>query len=64
MFEKMRSFLTEYWWGLFVILLGMAIIWATFNVTDSRPITAHDMGEGVRCYTFNTSIDCLQISPR
>ncbi len=31
------------------------------GVFDSRPITAHDMGDGVHCYTFNTNIACLQV---
>lgn len=61
MFEKIRSFLKKYWEFLFIGLLGMIVIWATLNVFDSRPITSHDMGGGVRCYTFNTNIDCLEV---
>ena len=61
MFDKIRSFLKDYWWFIFVAFLGVIIIWGVLGVFDSRPITVHDMGDGVTCYAFNTNIDCLDL---
>ena len=64
MFDKIRSFLNDYWWVLCVAYLAVIIIWGVWAVWaafNSSPITAHDMGDGVTCYAFNTSVDCLEM---
>jgi len=45
----------------FVILLGSIKIAISIQERGSQIVSpqAHDMGDGVTCYTFNTSIDCL-----
>lgn len=42
---------------LVVISVSLMIL---FKSSDVQAVEIHDMGAGVTCYTFNTSIDCLQ----
>lgn len=41
-----------------VVLFGLIMI---FKPSTVQSIETHDMPNGVICYTFNTSIDCLQV---
>lgn len=65
MFEDIRSEL-QYNWKIISILAVTLIVVVTITLTigfksqELQPIKQHDMGAGVVCYTFNTSIDCLQ----
>ena len=46
--------------SFFVVVLSFGLIMA-FRPTAIQSIETHDMGGNVTCYTFNASIDCLQI---
>lgn len=66
MLEDIRSELQENWQiisalavALIVVVTVMLII--NFKSQEMQPIKQRDMGAGVICYTFNTSIDCLQV---
>ena len=44
-----------------VVSFGLIMI---FKPSTIQSIEVHDMGAGVTCYTFNASIDCLQVEIR
>ena len=62
MFEALKEGLKET--RVFIaigVTMTFLIILAALKLSEVQPITAHDMGDGIICYTFNTSIDCLQV---
>lgn len=40
-------------------IAGLAIVASPVATPD---IEAHDMGNGIVCFTFNSDIDCLQVA--
>lgn len=44
--------------SLLVVISFASIV--VFKPSTVQSVEIHDMGAGVTCYTFNTSIDCLQ----
>lgn len=65
MFEDIRKELRENWLAISVavILIVLIAVLTTMSLKtqEMQPIKQHDMGAGVVCYTFNTSIDCVQV---
>jgi len=47
----------------FFILYGLINIGIFFEERESQIISpqAHDMGDGVTCYTYKMGIDCLEV---
>ena len=45
----------------FFIIFGLINIGIFLEKSQIISPQAHDMGDAVTCYTFNTSIDCLQV---
>lgn len=54
------KFLESYWPMIMVVLL-ITVLLIYLVPSPSRGIIEHQMTDGVVCYTFNTSIDCLQV---
>jgi hypothetical protein len=45
---------------LFVIVIfALAMTLRSVEVSSAEIVETHDMGNGVTCYTFHSSIDCL-----
>lgn len=65
MFEDIRDELKDNWQFVsimaFILVVAVIFLIVGFKSTEMQPINTHDMGNGAVCYTFNTSIDCLQI---
>jgi hypothetical protein len=66
---EMLDTLREHFWeslGITTAIVVVVVVLTVAGVSVFSPSTfqsvqPHDMGGGVTCYTFNTSIDCLQI---
>jgi len=61
--KKWATDMAIFFAGAFLILFGAINIILFFQERESQIISpqAHDMGDGVRCYTFNTDIACLEV---
>jgi len=66
MFESIRKEIKGNWefiiafTSVLIIVIGFSL-WLGFKSTEVQPIRTTNMDNGVICYTFNTSIDCLQV---
>ena len=46
---------------VFTVVFVVFTLAMFFKPTAVQSVEIHDMPSGVTCYTFNTSIDCLQV---
>ncbi len=59
MSENVRDLVIAIVFGL--IAASVLYYMVVFRVPAFQPIKSHPMQNGVICYTFNTSIDCVQV---
>lgn len=62
MFDELVKFWNDYLRYLVVgaLIVGL-LMFALYKVTTGLPIKVRQMDNGVTCYTFNDSLDCLQV---
>lgn len=59
--DNLREHLSEYFMITVAIAAVILVVVMAFKPTAIQRVETHNMENGVTCYTFDRSIDCLKI---
>ena len=64
-FGDFGDFIEDHWIMVVAVIIGVIILIIAFygmtKAVEYQPVNSYNMPGGVTCYTFNTSISCLQV---